>query len=409
MQPTVEAESPDDPEIEEFEQSLRWESDSERRSINSTGVSVHGDTVQIIERQEQAIVPYDLEGLRDYGNNAEYERPRDHGYYSEEVGKWGRSKQRKSSLGWTDHKQDHRTDEEERRYREEQAQRDHLRDEEQHRHRERRHRERKREERKLLARRQQISELSMVDWTWFSQMDVMAGFWATPWGRTLPFETCNGSISVALEAIQSIVSDSCLQFIDSYRLKGALDWANSGGSTWPSYVVNARGGVVVQGKYISAKFPGFAKPIARIELASNQTWQTDPYPMMDIKEEQIRVAELMHIDSWLSIGSRAPEIVDGKSELLRNLPALLQYLLVEFQDDFASITRSANEGGLQMIQEVTETLKDALDDERLSTAEQIFTLVAMLRTVKVGKCVKMGPDTSLIQDSLDNDIRVWLV
>ena len=52
---------------------------------------------------------------------------------------------------------------------------------------------------------------------------------------------------------------------------------------------------------------------------------------------------------------------------------------------------------------------ETLDNERLSAAEKVFTLVAMLRTAKVGSCIVTGPDTSQLFDILDTDQRVWLV
>lgn len=114
------------------------------------------------------------------------------------------------------------------------------------------------------------------------------------------------------------------------------------------------------------------------------------------------------LDSWLSICGRAPEIVDGKSSLLRNMPALVQYVIDEFYKDFDTIDRSANEGGLQSIQDVAGDLMDFLVDQGLSEAEQIFTLGALLRTAKMEICIALGPATHEISDILLHDIRVWL-
>lgn len=65
--------------------------------------------------------------------------------------------------------------------------------------------------------------------------------------------------------------------------------------------------------------------------------------------------------------------------------------------------------GLQHIQQEVRTLEEFLARKRLSEAEQLFTLVAMLRTVKVAVRVSFGPDTSQIGSILKNDARVWLV
>ena len=80
----------------------------------------------------------------------------------------------------------------------------------------------------------------------------------------------------------------------------------------------------------------------------------------------------------------------------------------EFYFDFKTIDRSANEGGLQLIQDVAADLMDFLVDEDLSEAEQIFTLGALLRTAKMEVCVALGPDTLAIIDILGDDIWVWL-
>ena len=90
------------------------------------------------------------------------------------------------------------------------------------------------------------------------------------------------------------------------------------------------------------------------------------------------------------------------------MPALIQFLLDDFRKDFEAIDRSANEGGLQLIQDVTANLMDLLNSERLSKSEQIFTLGAMPRTAMAGVCVALGPDTSIIDDILWHDVRVWL-
>ena len=107
--------------------------------------------------------------------------------------------------------------------------------------------------------------------------------------------------------------------------------------------------------------------------------------------------------------------------LLRDTPILIEYLVTSPAVELGSIYRSANEGGLQRVQEVASSLGKALEQERLSVAEQTFTLVALLRTAKVLLCVLMRPSlivrmsrysdggTEVLDDILDKDQRVWLV
>ena len=272
---------------------------------------------------------------------------------------------------------------------------------------ERAHRDHARHERRRQRRKKNKNERGWFCWRWLSQMDAIPGYCATPWSQTYSMSHCIRIVSVVLEALSGLVENECLHYTSDERLwESALTWAENGHSTWPSYAINARGGVVVNGAYTSATFLGFADPIARIEL-----FKDDRFGDLPAGEfwDMVRLAELMMLDSWLSICGRAPEIIDGKSSLLRNMPALIQYLLDDFDTDFKSIDRSANEGGLQLIKDVAASLMDCLNDEKLSEAEQIFTLGAMLRTAKAGVCVAVGPYTRAIEDILFHDIRVWLV
>ena len=247
-------------------------------------------------------------------------------------------------------------------------------------------------------------------WRWASQMNVTPGYCATPWSDGTKIQAAIAQISVVLEALSARFDKKLLFYVPDDRLwEPALNWAREGHSTWPSYAVNARGGVVVDGDYIGAKLPGFARPIARIELFQDYSFQSNQSPLRGDLWDQIRLAELMMLDSWLSICGRAPEIVDGKSSLLRNMPALIEHVMLEFYEDFKSIDRSANEGGFQLIQDVARDLMDFLADEGLSQAEQLFTLGALLRTCKMDVCIILGPDTIEVMDILSRDIRVWLV
>ena len=73
------------------------------------------------------------------------------------------------------------------------------------------------------------------------------------------------------------------------------------------------------------------------------------------------------------------------------MPALVQFLVDEFEVDFEYIDRLAHDGGLQLIQEMKHNLMDVLNDERLPEAEQVFALVAMPRMAKAGICAALGP------------------
>jgi hypothetical protein len=120
------------------------------------------------------------------------------------------------------------------------------------------------------------------------------------------------------------------------------------------------------------------------------------------------MGELMLLDSWLSLAGRQKEIVSGQSNLLKRTAPLIQHLADAFHLDFGALEWGGNEGGLQQIQEVSANFMDALGDAMLTEAEQVFLLVAMLRTAKVGLCIGNGKDSSIIEGFLENDIQVYI-
>jgi hypothetical protein len=109
------------------------------------------------------------------------------------------------------------------------------------------------------------------------------------------------------------------------------------------------------------------------------------------------------------MAGRTPEIADGPANLLRTTPALIWKLIDEFGRDFERLDFYANEGGLQVVQKLSNTLMDVLWDENLTEAEQFFTLVALLRTAKVAQCIYLGPSTEAVGGLLQIDLPVYLV
>ena len=96
------------------------------------------------------------------------------------------------------------------------------------------------------------------------------------------------------------------------------------------------------------------------------------------------MGELKMQDAWLCFCGGSPESSDGKSDILHNMPSLIQNLTKELGDDFRAINHLVNAGGLHLIQKVKNKLMGVLKDKKLSKAEQLFTLVAMLRAAKAG-------------------------
>ncbi|KAL8837408.1 MAG: hypothetical protein Q9176_005714 [Flavoplaca citrina] len=159
-------------------------------------------------------------------------------------------------------------------------------------------------------------------WKWFSQMDIVHGYWATPWQS--PY-SMKGAFSAILEALSTRLNKRNLQYISpSGEVEEVLEWASGGRSTWPMYAINARGGVIVQEDKTKFKFPGFASKIAAVKLLHDHRWQVERY--MELTQNDEKLAELMMLDSWLSICGREPEILDGASDLRRNMPLLIQFI-----------------------------------------------------------------------------------
>ena len=240
-------------------------------------------------------------------------------------------------------------------------------------------------------------------------MDILVGYWATLWQPTDSVHMSKGATSATLEALTGLLATRNLQYVsESNEVAKICESALDGGrSTWPVYAINARGGVVVEEDDATFEYPGLMSNLPAVKLLKDYHWQTESYAKTTLIEWQL--ADLMMLDTWLSICGREPEILDGDSDLIHNMPLLIQFLFEVFENRFEEFDRSANQGGLQQTQKVARSLVETLDNERLSAAEKVFTLVAMLRTTKVGSCIANGPSTRQLLDILDTDQRVWLV
>lgn len=245
-----------------------------------------------------------------------------------------------------------------------------------------------------------------VTWFWVSQMDILPGFWATPWGHGFEIDVCIGAVAVVLEALLAFTDSKSLRYCSGL---GMGEWIRSGQSTYPCYALNARQGVVASGNFTVVKYPAFMKRLPPLDLLQSYDHQVSRTISKDLYSTLDRTEELMSLDSWLSICGRVPEITNGRTNLLSVTPSLVEWIMNRYHDDFADMERSASEGGWQMIQEITANLLDDLTDEKLSEAEQIFVLVAILRTVKTASCLIMGADTGNLQRILLSDVQAFLV
>jgi hypothetical protein len=252
-----------------------------------------------------------------------------------------------------------------------------------------------------------------VNWFWLSQTDIIAGYWATPWRRfdSLDPAVCSGAEIIIINALSGFTDSDSLRYVSHWKgYEGpAIEWVTQGGGSFPGYALNARGGVVCSGDYPAVKVDVFQDLIPAIELYRSYEYQVKRNRRMDTKTCQKELLELMRLDAWLSLCGRTDEIQHGRNNLIKQTPAMVQLVLAEFEYDFMHLDQSDHEGGLQVNQALAANVMDFLLDEELSGAEQMYILIAILRTVKVGQCIIDGPDTGMLEGILREDIQVHMV
>ncbi|MCJ1465916.1 hypothetical protein MMC07_004535 [Pseudocyphellaria aurata] len=256
----------------------------------------------------------------------------------------------------------------------------------------------------------QLSPTGAVNWFWICQADIIPGYFATPWKGLFSEAVCIGAISAILKALDVLTDSSTRRYVKSQQR--CQDWIRAGNVTYPSYAINAKGGVVVSGLYRPVSFAGFPNHLPPIELLHSYDSQVrrgvrhQQQPLSVIVDD---VAELMGLDTWLSFCGRTPPIHDGPSNLLRALPALAQRILSDFEFEFANLDRTTStDGGFELIQTVADSLTAALAEQNLSEPERLFAMVAFLRAAKTALCVVRGSDTAKLRAVLEHDIQVYL-
>lgn len=257
---------------------------------------------------------------------------------------------------------------------------------------------------------EQFSPTGAVNWLWICQADIIPGYFATPWKGLFSEEVCIGAISTILKALDTLTDSSTRRYVKMQR--NCQDWIRAGNATYPSYALNAKGGVVVSGFYkpvVFARFPSHLPPIELLHSYDHQVRRgvrnQNQQPSVIVDD----LAELMGLDTWLSLCGRTPPIYDGPNKLLRTLPALAQRILSDFEFEFSNLDRTTSaDGGFQLVQTVADSLTAALEEQNLSEPEQLFAMVAFLRAAKTALCVVRGPDTAQLRDVLDHDIQVYL-
>lgn len=96
-------------------------------------------------------------------------------------------------------------------------------------------------------------------------MDIIPGYWATPWTGQFNSHISLGATAVILEALLGLTDDVSLQYSSAHQV-GTWSWLRDGKSTFPPYARNARGGVVVEGTYEAVPFEAFKQELPPIQL-----------------------------------------------------------------------------------------------------------------------------------------------
>jgi len=115
--------------------------------------------------------------------------------------------------------------------------------------------------------------------------------------------------------------------------------------------------------------------------------------------------EIMSIDVWLHVASRSVAIMAGRKQILARIPSMIQDIMSQFTTTFGSVA-----GGTRAdLQNGAKELTAKLRSMEISSAETMYLLVAILRTVKVGTCIGLGNDTTPLLEIIEKDVQAHLL
>ncbi|KAL8709019.1 MAG: hypothetical protein Q9220_006228 [cf. Caloplaca sp. 1 TL-2023] len=243
-------------------------------------------------------------------------------------------------------------------------------------------------------------------WRWLCQIDVIPGFYATPWKSFCSNVYCTSAISIVIKTIEMITEGSGFYYVKSHE--SCRDWLRVGKSTYPSYAHNANGGVVVAGVYRPIVFDGFEQSIPPLTLLHSYLYQKST-PLHSTTDYVIdSISEVMALDTWLSFAGRTLEIQQGRGQLLLRLPTFLERIDDEFGFEIRYVVKASKSGGTRIIEAASKSLMIFLEEQKLGKAEKLFTLVGLLRAAKVELGIVRGVDTIDLKEILERDCHVWM-
>lgn len=113
----------------------------------------------------------------------------------------------------------------------------------------------------------------------------------------------------------------------------------------------------------------------------------------------------MAIDVWLHVVSRSVAIMAGQKQILHKVPSMVQEVMTEYSHTFESVAL----GTRADLEHSARDLGTTLRSMELSSAEMMYLLVALLRTVKVGLCIGLGNDTTPLLEIIEKDVQAHLL
>ncbi|KAL9082625.1 MAG: hypothetical protein Q9159_006282 [Coniocarpon cinnabarinum] len=263
-------------------------------------------------------------------------------------------------------------------------------------------------------------DCTSLKWYWISQMNVVEGHFASPWRDSIDQEICIRAFGINLRNLifDDDVGLSCVKFPS----EGIRDFFGSAPPTvsYPPYVVNTSGPPPPVTYDDSFRRQGAPPPLGwkyykafRCDLPEIATFIENYFTFDDfnsnrrynaVSDSILFVHELMRFDHWLHRAGETKAIRRGKAQLLRNAPALVQFVLEHFYDSFKYCYVTGHSG-----RECSEKIRWKLEQSGLSPAEITFITVAILRTLRYAFCLGSGLNTKHALPILWQDLAGCMV
>ena len=239
-------------------------------------------------------------------------------------------------------------------------------------------------------------------------MNIFEGYFASPWRDDIDAAVCLRALSIVLANIV----DS--RAVEQPRIRLGYFFENEASNndipfvSFPPYAVTGRRYRADTGKKPPMAgwhfFPSFNCYLPDISVLADSNFASREFDVNVEGKNTVVTVELVRFDYWLNRAAETECIINGKADLIRNTPALVQYMLQVYYERFTYcyITGYDRIG-------CARSIRTQLHDLGLSEAEVIFVSVAMLRALRYAFCIGSGLNTRPAQDILRNDLPAHIV